>query len=127
MKLKAKIGTSTHTVQWNYLANNGRKAERYGPYMLQADIVSSFVDSRGLAQRETVPLGVVSVELINEVAHRHAFWVISEAALDSLELEKETRECICAELSKVVPLPSESEIANHKNRFNTLSGTQRKL
>src|SRR5674476_1371619 len=88
MKREAKSGTSTNTVRWNYLANDGRKAERYGPYLLQADIERSFVDSRGLAQREVVPLGVVSVELINEVAHRHAFWVISKAALDSLELEK---------------------------------------
>lgn len=126
MKREAKSRTSTTTVRWNYLANDGRKAERYGPYLLQADIERSFVDSRGLAQREVVPLGVVSVELINEVAHRHAFWVISEAALDSLELEKETRECICAELSKVVPLPSESEIADHKNKFNALSRTLRK-
>jgi hypothetical protein len=121
-----KIRTSTHTVQWNYLANKGRKAERYGPYLLQAEIEHSFVDSRGMAQREIIPLGVVSVELINEVAHQHAFWVISEAALDALELEKETRECICAELSKVVPLPSESDITNHKNKFNTLSRTLRK-
>jgi hypothetical protein len=73
-----------------------------------------------------VPLGVISVELMNEVSHRHAFWVITEAALDSLELETETREQISAELSKVVPLPSEGEVIDHKNKFNTLSRTLRK-
>jgi len=91
--------------------------------MLQASIVRSFVNSHSLAQRDIVPLGVISVELINEVSHRHAFWVITEAALDSLELEKEMRERICAELSKVVPLPRESEISNHKNKFDTPSRT----
>ena len=91
--------------------------------MLQASIVRSFVNSHSLAQRDRVPLGVISVELINEVSHRHAFWVITEAALDSLELEKEMRERICAELSKVVPLPRESEISNHKNKFDTPSRT----
>ncbi|MGZ5540045.1 MAG: hypothetical protein ACXW02_08040 [Halobacteriota archaeon] len=122
----SKNRASPYTVQWNYLANDGRKAERYGPYMLQASIVRSFVNSHSLAQRDIVPLGVISVELINEVSHRHAFWVITEAALDSLELEKEMRERISAELSKVVPLPSESEISNHKKKFNTLSRTLRK-
>jgi hypothetical protein len=122
----AKNRASPYTVQWNYLANDGRKAERYGPYMLQASLVRSFVDSHGLAQRDIVPLGVISIELINEVSHRHAFWVITEAALDSLELEKETRERISAELSEVVPLPSEGEIIDHKNRFSTLSRRLRK-
>src|SRR5674536_384770 len=69
MKREAKSRTSTNTVRWNYLANDGRKAERYGPYLLQADIERSFVDSRGLAQREVVPLGVVSVELILSLIH----------------------------------------------------------
>src|SRR5674476_608547 len=105
MRGVAKNRASPYTVQWNYLANDGRKAERYGPYMLQASIVRSFVNSPSLAQRDIVPLGVISVELINEVSHRHAFWIITEAALDSLKLEKEMRERICAELSKVVPLP----------------------
>lgn len=94
--------------------------------MLQASFVRSFVNSHNLAQREIVPLGVISVELINAVSHRHAFWVITEAALDSLELETETREQISAELSKVVPLPRESEISNHKNKFNTPSRTLRR-
>ena len=127
MKREAINRTSPYTVQWNYLANTGRKAQRYGPYMLKAGLVRSFFDSHGLAQRETVPLGVISIELINEVSHRHAFWVITEAALDSLELEKEMRERISAELSKVVPLPSEGEIIDQKNKFNTLSRTLRKL
>lgn len=126
MREGAKNRASPYKVQWNYLANDGRKAERYGPYMLQAGLVSSCVDLHSLAQREIVPLGVISIELINEVSHRHAFWVITEAALDSLDLAKETREQISAELSKVVPLPSESEISNHKNKFNTLSRTLRK-
>ena len=123
MRGVAKNRASPYTVQWNYLANDGRKAERYGPYMLQASIVRSFDNSLSLAHRDIVPLGVISVELINEVSHRHAFWVITEAALDSLELEKEMRERICAELSKVVPLPRESEISNHKNKFDTPSRT----
>jgi hypothetical protein len=123
MRKWATIRASTYTVQWKYLANDGRKAERYGPYMLRANIVRSFVNSRSLAQSDIVPLGVISVELINEVSHRHTFWVITEAALDSLELETETREQISAELSKVVPLPSEGEVLDHKNKFNTLSRT----
>lgn len=125
MGKETKIGASTYTVQWNYLANDGRKAERYGPYLLQASLVRSFFNSHSLTQGDVIPLGVISVELINEVSHRHAFWVITEAALDSLELETETRERISAELSKVVPLPSEGEIIDHKNKHNTLSRTLR--
>jgi len=125
MGKETNIRASTYTVQWNYLANDGRKAERYGPYLLQASLVRSFVNSHSLTQGDVIPLGVISVELINEVSHRHAFWVISEAALDSLELETETRERISAELSKVVPLPSEGEIIDHKNKYNTLSRTLR--
>jgi hypothetical protein len=123
---ETKTMALTYTVQWSYLANNGRKAERYGPYMLQASILQSFVDFQGQAQRDVIQLGVVSVEMINEVSHRHAFWVVTEAALDSLELDIETRERISAELSKVVPLPSEGEIMNHKNILDTLSRTLRK-
>ena len=118
MRRETKIRAPTYAVQWNYLANDGRKADRYGPYMLQAEILRSFVDSRGLAQRDKVQLGVVSLEWINEVPHRHAFWVITEAALESLELETEMRERISAELSKVVPLPSEGEVIRHKNKLN---------
>jgi len=125
MGKETNIRASTYTVQWNYLANDGRKAERYGPYLLQASLVRSFVNSHSLTQGDVIPLGVISVELINEVSHRHAFWVITEAALDSLELETETRERISAELSKVVPLPSEGEIIDHKNKYNTLSRTLR--
>ncbi len=126
MGKEASIGAPKYSVQWTYLANDGRKAERYGPYMLQASMVRSFVNSHGLAQNDIVPLGLISVELINEVSHRHAFWVITEAALDSLGLNTEIREQISAELSKIVPLPSEGEIADHKNRFNSLSRTLRK-
>jgi hypothetical protein len=125
MGKETKIRASTYAVQWNYLANDGRKAERYGPYLLQASLVRSFFNSHSLAQGDVIPLGVISIELINEVSHRHAFWVITEAALDSLELETETRERISAELSKVVPLPSEGEIIDHKNKYNTLSRTLR--
>ncbi|MGA3359865.1 MAG: hypothetical protein ABSC87_06630 [Halobacteriota archaeon] len=126
MRKQAKIRAPTYAVQWNYLANEGRKADRYGPYMLQAGILRSFVDPRGLAHRDIVQLGVVSLERINEVSHRHAFWVITEAALESLELETETRERISAELSKVVPLPSEGEIISHKNKLSALSRPLRK-
>jgi hypothetical protein len=94
--------------------------------MLQASIVRAFVNSHGLAQKDIVPLGLISVELINEVSHRHVFWVITEAALDSLGLKIETRERISAELSKIVPLPSEGEIADHKNTFTSLFRTLRK-
>jgi hypothetical protein len=94
--------------------------------MLQASIVRSLVNSHGLAQNDIVPLGLISVELINEVSHRHTFWVITEAALDSLGLKTETREQISAELSKIVPLPSEGEIAGHKNKFDSLSRALRK-
>ena len=126
MGKEARIRAPTYTVQWNYLANDGRKAERYGPYMLQASIVRSLVYSHGLTQNDIVPLGLISVELINEVSHRHTFWVITEAALDPLGLKTETREQISAELSKIVPLPSEGEIADNKNKFNSLPRTLRK-
>ncbi|MGA7075501.1 MAG: hypothetical protein WBZ42_03000, partial [Halobacteriota archaeon] len=86
----------TYTVQWNYRANDGYQANRYGPYMLQAEIVRSFVDSQGRARKDMIQLGVVSIECINEVSHRHAFWVITEAALESLEIDTETRERISA-------------------------------
>ena len=126
MMREAKTRTPTYTVEWNYLANDGRKADRYGPYMLQAGIVKSFVDSQGVAQRDIVQLGVVSLERIDEVSDRHAFWVITEAALESLALKTETRERISAELSQVVPLPSEGEIISHKNKLSALSRTLRK-
>jgi hypothetical protein len=94
--------------------------------MLQAEIVRSFVDSQGRARKDMIQLGVVSIECINEVSHRHAFWVITEAALESLEIDTKTRERISAELSRVVPLPSEGEIIDYRNALDTLSRTLRK-
>jgi len=126
MRGEPKMRAPTYTVQWNYRANDGYKANRYGPYMLQAEIVRSFVDSRGRARKDMIQLGVVSIECINEVSHRHAFWVITEAALESLEIDTETRERISAELSRVVPLPSEGEIIDYRNALDTLSRTLRK-
>jgi hypothetical protein len=73
-----------------------------------------------------IQLGVVSIECINEVSHRHAFWVITEAALESLEIDTKTRERISAELSRVVPLPSEGEIIDYRNMLDILSRTLRK-
>lgn len=121
-----KMRTPTYTVQWNYRANRGRKAERYGPYMLQAEIVRSFTDARGEVREDAVQLGVVSIECISEASHRHAFWVITEAALESLGLDATTRERVSAELSTVVPLPSEGEIEDCKNTLDALSRALRK-
>ena len=126
MGREPKMRTPTYTVKWNYRTNDGYKADRYGPYMLQAEIVRSFVDAQGRARKDRVQLGVVSLERINEVSHRHAFWVVTEAALDSLEIDIKTRECISAELSRVVPLPSEGEIMDYRNALDTLSRTLRK-
>jgi len=112
------------TVEWKYRANDGSKADRFGPYMLQALLVCSREDPN--AGNDVVQLGVVSLECINEVSHRHAFWVISEAALQALELDLETHERISAQLSRVVPLPSEGEIADYKSAFDARSRAFRK-
>jgi hypothetical protein len=125
-KLQIKMSAPTYTVQWNYRANSGRKARRYGPYMLQAEIVRSFSNARGEVRKDVTQLGVVSIECITEVSHRHAFWVITEAALESLGLDSRTQERVSAELSTVVPLPSEGEIAECKDTLDSLSRVLRK-
>jgi hypothetical protein len=127
MVREPKISGPTYTVKWNYRANDGCKADRYGPYMLQAEILRSFVEPQGRAREDVVQLGVVSIACINEVSHRHAFWVITEAALESLELDTKTSERISSELSGVVPLPSEGEIIDYKNTLNALSRALRKM
>jgi hypothetical protein len=123
-RVQIKMSAPTYTVQWSYRANSGRKAERYGPYMLQAEIVRSLVNTQGEIEEDVVQLGVVSIECITEASHRHAFWVVTEAALESLGLDARTRERINAELSTVVPLPSENEIADYKK---TLGARERAL
>jgi len=115
-----------YVVEWTYRPNSGCRADRLGPSMLQAELVRSYFDSSGQQRKDRVQLGVVSLERITEVAHRHAFWVITEAALESLELDIQTRERISAELSKVVPLPSEGEIIDYKSRLDALSRALRK-
>jgi hypothetical protein len=94
--------------------------------MLQGIILRSFVNERGEAEADIVQLGVVSIECISEASHRHAFWVITEAALESLGLDARTRERIDAELSTVVPLPTEGEIVDCKNAVGALSGALRR-
>jgi hypothetical protein len=116
----------TYAVEWKYRTNDGCKADRFGPYMLQAELVLSYVGPEGQPRNDSVQLGVVSLECINEVSHRHAFWVITEAALQALELDAETYERISAELSRVVPLPSEGEITDYKNALDALSRALRK-
>jgi len=116
----------TYVVEWKYHANEGCKADRFGPYMLQAQLVLLYAGLEGQARSNTVQLGVVSLECINEVQHRHAFWVITEAALQALELDTETHERISAELSRVVPLPSEGEITDYKRTLDALSRALRK-
>jgi len=120
------MSAPTYKVQWNYHANSGRKAARYGPYMLQGEILRSFANARGEVEEDVVQLGVVSIECISEASHRHAFWVITAAALESLRLDPRTRERIDAELSTVVPLPTEGEIADCKNALGALSGALRR-
>jgi hypothetical protein len=116
----------TYAVKWKYCTNTGCKADRFGPYMLQAQLVLLYAGLEGQARSDTVQLGVVSLECINEVSHRHAFWVITEAALQALNLDTETHEWISAELSCVVPLPSEGEIADCKSTLDALSRALRK-
>jgi len=120
------MGEPTYTVEWNYRANKGRKADRLGPYMLQAELVRSYSDPEGRVREERIQLGVVSLEAINEVAHRHTFWVITEAALQPLDLDAATSERISAELSRVVPLPSEGEMIDYKNMLAALARALRK-
>jgi len=116
----------TCAVEWKYRTNDGCKADRFGPYLLQAELATSYPDLEGSARNDRVRLGVVSLECINDVTHRHAFWVITEAALQALELDRETQDRISAELSCVVPLPSEGEIINYKSALDALSRALRK-
>jgi len=118
--------TSTYTVEWRYRANKGRKAERYGPYMLQAELIQVYEDPKRQKREKKVQLGTISVEEINEIAQRHTFWVIAEAALLPLDLDAETAERISAELSRVVPPPSEGEVTNFKNRVGELARARRR-
>jgi len=120
------MDTTGYVAEWIYRPNKGCRADRFGPCMLQAELVRSYFDSHGQQRKDRVRLGVVSLECITEVPHRHAFWVITEAALESLELDTQTRERISAELSKVVPLPSEGEISDYKNTLDALSRALRK-
>jgi hypothetical protein len=120
------MSAPTYAVEWDYRPNNGNKADRFGPCMLQAQLVRSCVDPQGQKQIDKVQLGVVSLECINEVSHRHAFWVITEAALNALELDTATDELISGELSRVVPLPSEGEIRDYRNTLDALSRALRK-
>jgi hypothetical protein len=120
------MNATGYVVEWTYHPNTGCRADRFGPCMLQAELVRSYFDSQGQQSTDSVQLGVVSLECISEVSHRHAFWVITEAALESLELDTETRERISAELSRVVPLPSEGEITDHMNTLDALSRALRK-
>ncbi len=113
--------TPTYAVDWSYRANKGRKAERLGPYMLQAELVQLCEDSESQKREKRIQLGVISLEAINEVAQRHTFWVITEAALLPLDLDAETTERISVELSRVVPLPSEEEITDFKNTLDALA------
>ena len=120
------MNATGYVAEWTYRPNNGCRADRFGPCMLQAELVRSYFDSHGQQREDRVQLGVVSLECITEVSHRHAFWVITEAALESLELDTQTRERISAELSKVVPLPSEGEITDYRNTLGALSRALRK-
>ncbi len=107
------MSSPTYTVEWRYRENKGRKAERLGPYILRAELVQRYED-RSQTREKRIQLGVISVEAIDDVSQRHAFWVITEAALIPLDLDAETTEQISAELSRVVPLPSEGEIVDLK-------------
>ncbi len=118
--------TSTYAVEWRYRANKGRKAERFGPYMLQAELVQVYETPKGQKREEKVQLGTISVEEINETAQRHTFWVITEAALLPLDLDAASTDQISAELSRVVPVPSEGEVANFKNRLGELARARRR-
>ncbi len=109
------MSSPTYAVEWRYRENKGRKAERLGPYMLRAELVQQCEDSRHTRERR-IHLGVISVEAIHEVSQRHAFWAITEAALLPLDLDAETTDQVSAELSRVVPPPSEGDIVNVKKR-----------
>ncbi len=110
------MSSPVYSVEWNYRENKGRKAERLGPYMLRAELVQRCEDNN-LKREERIPLGVISVEAINEVSQRHAFWVITEAALLPLDLDVEITEQISAELSRIVPPPSEEEVVDLKKHI----------
>ncbi|MGZ4949092.1 MAG: hypothetical protein ACXV5D_08635 [Halobacteriota archaeon] len=115
-----RADTPTYTVEWNYRANERHKAERLGPYMLQAELIQRYEDPDGQKREKKIQLGVISVEAISEVAQRHVFWVITDAALLPLDLDAETLERISAELSRVVPLPSEGEVSDFRNILEAL-------
>ncbi len=115
-----RTGTPEYTIEWKYRANRGRKAERLGPYMLQAELIQRCEDPEGREREKRMQLGIISVEAISEVAQRHTFWVITEAALVPLDLDAETTERISAELSRVVPLPSEGEVTDFKDRLDVV-------
>ncbi len=107
------MSSPIYTIQWIYRENKGRKAERLGPYMLRAELVQHCEDSSHRHEKR-IQLGAISVEAINDVSQRHAFWVITEAALLPLNLDPKTTEQISAELSRIVPPPREGEIIDIK-------------
>ena len=78
-----------------------------GEWYLQATLIHEYRDPSGGIQTEKTRLGSIDVDHIDSVQLRQAFYVVTDDALDALQLPHETREQIAAELRLVVRPPTE--------------------
>ena len=78
-----------------------------GEWCLHATLMRERRDPSGEIQAEKTPLGSIDVDRIDLVELRQAFYSATNDALDVLQLPRETREQIAAELRLVVRPPNE--------------------
>lgn len=78
-----------------------------GEWRLHATLIHERRNSSGEIQAEKTSLGSIDVDCIDQVELRQAFYAATNDALDALQLPRETREQIDAELRLVVRPPNE--------------------
>jgi len=78
-----------------------------GEWYLEATLIREFRGPSGKIQTEKIPLGSIDFDNIDSMELRQAFYATADNALDTLELPRETREEIAAELRLVVRPPDE--------------------
>jgi hypothetical protein len=79
-----------------------------GEWYLKATLIHEYRDSSGHIQTERTPLGNIDVDTIDSAEQRQVFYAATDKALDALQLQRETREQLAAELRLVVRPPSEA-------------------
>ena len=91
-----------------------------GEWYLHATLIHEYRDSSGSIQTEKTPLGTIDVDAIDSAELRQAFYAVTDEALDALQLPRETREQIAAELRLVVRPPDEDTSKRPRIGLGTL-------